>query len=546
MTPPLARLEQAIVAGAQYALRVAMSVDVAGTKPPAVLAVTYLDAQGCVLEGPAEGFLPSPQFGLYRYLGRADQTGDVTERVTLVPPAGAAHARLTVHVWQTAQVRMRAEPRIALVPLGGQSPAQAGSISIRLLACADTDVAPGDGILVRVRFAPGTVLEPRAALATVQAFDADGAALPLGDQVPVSDAVGPFRYLKPLDTASSGGGSGAADQVWAGFGMTLPKGTHRLAVQVLRWITEHPLHVQEIVFAPPAGPILAQGSTDVTDRTEVRFCATLRPHRINSGAPMAMLEAQVLDAYGQELDAPIAGLVRQEALWPNIRWRQPGPGHKQRGHNAPPPAPVGEVLLLPEGAARLHWRLRAASDAPDLAVDLVGAPMVQDTTTDPMDQLAAIPWATDRPTGRLDLPNTLFDAAAAGRVSLLGGAHRVTGPGWLRVTAHITQEGASKDAPPKTGLPPGTVQIWPWVRHAHTGWGTPPPSGLITGLDGILVADVQPVDTTGKVEATLLLPPETTEVLILAFSHMDLAATGWSCGALALHPARPDAVTLIH
>lgn len=414
------------------------AVDTAPGKFPALVVITFRDAQGEVLADPVPGLAISSLFGHFHYIGAAGQTGRIGFVIGLEPPPATASVEVGLRLWHAQAVTVATAMGLVPEPRPEPPPPPAAPPEVpdeRLMAELRCDVVPGDSYDLLARFADGSELAPRFALVNVQFSDASGQALAAGVTVPVSSVAGAYRYLMPVTVPDP-----ADPRPAAVASFIAPAGAAHMVLRLLRWQAAETLILDtaDILWLGEPAVLAAQGHADLPQgdtgwlilRGEVEIAA-------DPGPETGLVELSFTDAAGQPMDINAEGL-RDTDRFRNVSVLERG---------VAPVLSAGVLFRSPPGAVRLRWRLRAAPGT--------GLTAGEDWSLAPIDlapvaRIAVLPAAAclslvpDAGLLRAALPVAPpWPALAQGSLHLLAEVIAPAEPGaWLRVTADLPRGGA--------------------------------------------------------------------------------------------------------
>jgi glycosyltransferase involved in cell wall biosynthesis len=115
------------------------------------------------------------------------------------------------------------------------------------LSTVDVDVCAGDTYEIILRWSGAQAATPRFALAAPRFYDSNGKVVPPPPNLKISEAVGAYRYFKPIADRRGGGSSASAS-------VTAPAHAVRMFVDILPWASQGEFGTVEADVANLSGP----------------------------------------------------------------------------------------------------------------------------------------------------------------------------------------------------------------------------------------------------------------------------------------------------
>ncbi len=440
--------------------------------------------------------------------------------------------KIDLYRWRAREVRLPEAPKCVFSI--EEEPPVACRLDSRYPSLADVrfKVEPALAWDVNVIVSAHERLADRCALAALAFEDGEGRSLPAPESLAVSDACGPYRYLREVKGAA--GIPPEHSRLSASF--PAAPGTAAIRVTVVRWKAVQGLAVRDVQICPvhPRAGSMAEGTVSLHAGRRVMLSAQLdAPGAF--GANVARLVCEFFDPSGQRLEGNAQGLAGSE------RFRN------FRSIVAPDPdiavnIPVRVAFVPPEGAVTMTWHL--AADACD-AIRLKAPPVLVEAPQTPADLIAALPAAArlNRLSGqttpeRTFKPTAPWASALSGQSGLLAEALSDVAPDrWMKVGARLT-------APGGWTQPPSLFVHPVWFNASGKQFVPERVTGCATGKNPGLHRLVVPRREEGgqiSICEPFLPPPNAASAAFYLFAQAPVPR-GHELLSLSLDEVEPDAV----
>lgn len=429
--PPLGKMAASLIGGDSCKLTAIM--DVKGShkmRPPALATLFFRGKDGEPLDGPFSGALKSEKYGPFVYLGKPGHDGRLVDEVALPVPPGAVSVEVTAFRGSAKAVAL-AEPLALSVT---QPKVVARHRHRDVLAEIDVEVQQGETYEITFRAGGSSPLTPRFALVTPQFFDANGTEVGPAENLPVSPAFGPYRYLTPSSQNTNTANLATATLI-------APARATRMHAEILRWngtgdfgkVEAKATSLQDTM------PVLAQGELlGISSSQDIVLSGKIKIATDSCTKP-AVLQLLFKSADGDLLLTHAEGLQASDQFlnfWPLKPRRDDGI------------LPFHLTFKWPAVAQRLVWRLRSE---PGQIVAPIGELALRPLDISALSTLAELP-ASARSQGDLspdmcDLlrstssTSALWDGIARHELTLLGEAFHTTNVhDWMTMSADLKLE----------------------------------------------------------------------------------------------------------
>ncbi|WP_412507126.1 glycosyltransferase [Roseovarius sp. SYSU LYC5161] len=351
---PLAQTSKAVFPDQRFRLRTTLRVAAPSPeKPPALIALSFRDAQGNVLPSPYKGIFQSKRYGAFLYLGEPGLDGQFEVTAEAAAPPGATSVEIFLYRWYAGSVSVPEEPEwLTLEQLSETLSDKQDSEKpgLDLLVSLARDVEPGEGYEVSGWIDSPAPLPERFALASVIFETRDGREVPPLPGISVSSRVGAYRYLTPSDHALS-----ANETKFRAHAVFIaPREAARMNVRLIRWRAEEGLAVQdpEVAWLGAPDQCIAHGESGLELTKWFALQGRLR-FRSADSKHIGIVIFSFKDAAGEPVLTTAEGLSTSERFL-NYAYI--------RDDRDPDPEDVRETDFFisckrPEGAQHVSWRL---------------------------------------------------------------------------------------------------------------------------------------------------------------------------------------------